>query len=474
MITLYLNTDGKEPLYMQLYIQIRDAILEGKIYPQEKIPSKRKLAEDLGVSVQTVENAYGQLTAEGYIYSKPKSGYYVEDVSVFFQYSKTDRVKQYEHIVIKKKNKADVAYDFSTNVVDDIEFPYENWSKEFRNVFAERILFDINGSSPSGLEYLQTEIAGYLYRYRGISANPRSIIIGSGTEYTIMLIRLLLGDNRKIGVENPGYPKLMRMYEAMGISTVPINLDENGIKIDMLTESEANLVHVTPSHQFPCGMVMPASRRSVLLKWAEIKNDRYIIEDDYDSEFRFSGAPIRAMKSLDFNDRVIYVNSFAKSLFPGLRVNYMVFPDHLAKKLESDYSYITCPVPVFVQQFLADNINTGKFEQHLARMKKIYKSKRDTLIYALSQSRLTENFGIKGEEAGLHFLLESQSEIDELKYMENAKKAGIKIKGLREFCLKKIPLASSFVMGYSKMEKTAMTSAVTALENVFCMLDPKM
>ncbi len=460
MITIFFNLKDKVPKYEQLYRYIKQSIEQNELKSGEKLPSKRKLAQHLKVSVITVETAYDQLIAEGYIKSIPKSGFYV------LPYVRLKPINKRKNISVKPQNNKRLVYkvDFQTNLVDEINFPYDKLAKIEREVMLDSYPNMINKSDYLGLYSLRENISKVLFEYRGIKTNPESIVIGSGSEHLISLIVLLLGRDNIFGVEEPGYLKNYHLYHDYGARANTIALDKQGINLNNI--GNANVIHVTPSHQFPSGKVTTISRRIELLNWAMKKNNRYIIEDDYDSEFRFSGIPIPAMKSLDKLDKVIYMNSFSKSLSPSFRVSFMVLPDKLMKKYHESYSYFTCSVPVITQLVLNQFIAKREYEKHLNRMKIIYRNKRDLLINLLQSSSFNKNIEIIGEESGLHFLLKLNTKNAINIFIDSAKKRGVRLYGINEYCLEKSNILNEklLVLGYSHLKTLDMEFAIRELE----------
>lgn len=466
MITLNLDRHIKMPLYEQLYRFIKKEIESGRLGADEKLPSKRKLAGHLKISYVTVETAYAQLVAEGYLKSVPKSGYYVQQF-------KSNTIKPGAGL---KAPEAEVAqekqvfkYDFKTNIVDTKLFPYAEWAKLMREVLRETDGDLLNYTHPQGSYRLRREIVRYLHDYRGINTTAEQVIVGSGSEYLIGLMIQLLGRENKFGAENPGYGKIYRIFECNQIPVEPLPLDGHGIDIERLYRSGVNIVHITPSHQFPLGIVMPVSRRAALLDWVSEHDGRYIIEDDYDSEFRFSGQPIPALQGLDGLGRVIYTNAFTKSLAPSLRISYVVLPPDLLKVYRKKFMDYSCTVPNFEQYTLAKFMNRGLFERHLNRMRNTYKQRRDCLINALYQSGLADICKIAGQDAGLHLLLSVKNGMDEQELIESAKRQGVKVYGLSEYyrAEEKRAMKSTLVIGYSGIECPDMAEAVSLLKRAW-------
>lgn len=464
MLTYFLERDSHVPLYEQLYNFIKKSIETNELKANEKLPSKRKLATNLKISQITVETAYLQLLAEGYIESKERVGYFV----LPYQSLDTNKSKK-KRVELAEKPKEKFAIDFLTNQIDEDSFPYYKFAKIERDVLMEDFKTFINQSDYAGNYKLREKIADILFDYRGIEAVPEQIIIGSGSEHLISLLVLLLGRRNIFAVEDPGYIKNYRLYKDYGVKPVPLPLDEQGIDISYLRRSEANIVHTTPSHQFPSGIVTLYPRRVELLKWANEKPERYIIEDDYDSEFRFSGNPIPAMKSLDEFDKVIYMNSFSKSIASSFRVSFMVLPEKLLKLYQKSYSYFSCSVPVLTQMVLARFIDNGDFERHLNRMKNIYKNKRDELIERLKQSSFGNKIEIIGSESGLHFLVRFNTEKSEKYLIDCAKNASVRVYGLSEYFTSNLKKYhdKTLVLGYSNLNISDFITAVEKLEKAW-------
>ncbi|MBN2540458.1 MAG: PLP-dependent aminotransferase family protein [Bacilli bacterium] len=461
MLTIFFDFQSKTPLYEQLYLFIKRAIQDNELHPDEKLPSKRKLATHLKISVITVETAYNQLLAEGYIRSVPKSGFFVQP---FVKLKPTSKRKKTSNLLPIQES---FAIDFRTNRVDVNHFPYDRFAKIEREVMLDQYQASINQSDYLGVLQLRERIAELLFEYRGIEVGPESIVIGSGSEHLISLLVLLLGRNQVYGVEEPGYLKNYRLYLDYGAKAKTIALDEQGIQVKGI--GDATVVHVTPSHQFPKGIVTTIQRRMELLNWAYEKSNHYIIEDDYDSEFRFSGIPIPAMKSLDQLDRVIYMNSFSKSISPSFRVSFMVLPDLLMEQYHKYYSYFTCSVPVMTQLVLARFIQNKEYERHLNRMKNLYKNKRDYLIALLKNSVFGSEIEIIGEESGLHFLLEVSSSKSAKQWIDRSKRYGVRMYSLGEYRLESTASSEdqTIVLGYSHLSLEEMDDATKRLADAW-------
>lgn len=429
MLTYSFNERGKDSLYEYLYKRIKDDILKGILPSGEKLPSKRTLAKHLNISTITVENAYSQLMAEGYLYSIPKSGFYVSDISslIVFEPQKRDHVSKPEQTALS------VHTDFANNSTLADTFPFTLWTKLTRLTISD-YADELMVRSPSGgILLLRESIADYLYQFRGMLVEPEQIIVGAGTEYLYNIIIQLLGREKIYAVEDPGYQKITHIYEANRVVCVHIPLDESGINMEALSKSRADILHLSPSHHFPTGIVTPVSRRHELLSWAYASANRYIIEDDYDSEFRLAGKPIPSLESIDTSGKVIYINTFSKSLSSTIRISYMVLPKNLADKYYQELGFYSCTVSNFDQYTLYQFIENGGLEKHINRMRNHYRIQRNLILDCIKKQPYFNRIKIKEENAGLHFLLEvDTSDSDEI-LIQKAEKAGIKITCLSQY-----------------------------------------
>ena len=358
LLFLTLDKEDDKSLYEQLYLNLKQAIIQKDIAFGTKLPSKRALSDLLNISQTTIELAYGQLLAEGYIMSKPRVGYFVEAI---------DELPYVEKVAPQTTTEVEQSlsfqYDFSPGKIDEDGFPFQLWRKYAKDIYDESSKYLLQAGHPQGEHVLRVEIARYLYESRGIYCIPEQIVIGSGTEQLLPMILRLFDEDAKFALENPGYSATPQAH--LQSRAIPISVDEDGLIVDELEKSEANLVYITPSHQFPTGAVLSATRRTQLLKWAAQKSSRYIIEDDYDSEFRYIGKPIPALQGLDKGDCVIYMSTFSKSIMPSLRVAYLVLPLSLLPKYKEVFSYYSATVPRFDQHILANFMREGHFSKHL-------------------------------------------------------------------------------------------------------------
>lgn len=465
MLTYSFENRGNESLYEFLYKRIKEDILAGALKSGEKLPSKRALAKHLNVSTVTVENSYNQLMAEGYLYSVPKSGFYVSDITSL----KPLETKRPERT--RKDEAATQTYlaDFTNNSTLADTFPFATWSKLNRNTMSDYAKELMTRSPSAGITLLREAIADYLYQFRGIRVEPEQIIVGAGTEYLYSILIQLLGRDKIYAVEDPGYQKITHIYEANNVSCVHVPMDQSGVMPEALSSSGADILHISPSHHFPTGIITPVRRRYELLTWAGESSQRYIIEDDYDSEFRLTGKPIPSLQSIDTAGKVIYMNTFSKSLSSTIRISYMVLPEALADKYNRELNFYACTVSNFDQYTLYQFIEQGYLEKHINRMRNYYRVQRDTLLNCIRQQPHYDKIKIKEENAGLHFLLEVNTQYTDEKLIKRIAEKGIHVSCLSQYFYdKRKAKKHTLIINYSGMEAGKIEEAVARLfEGVF-------
>ena len=460
MLTYSFENKGSDSLYEYLYKQIKKDILSYTLSAGEKLPSKRTLAKNLNISTITVENAYAQLMAEGYIYSVPKSGFYVSDISSKKTPQKTEPSKS----DIADTHTTTYFADFVNNSTQSNNFPFSTWTKIMREIMSDMSEKLMVRSPSSGVSELRQAISNYLYQFRGISVEPEQIIVGAGTEYLYGLIIQLLGQDKTYAIEDPGYQKISKIYDANKVKSVHIGMDESGIDIKTLESSGADILHISPSHHFPTGIVTPISRRYEILSWASKSPDRYIIEDDYDSEFRLLGKPIPSLQSIDVLDKVIYMNTFSKSLSSTIRISYMVLPKPLIAKYNRELSFYSCTVSNFEQYTLARFIEAGHLEKHINRMRNYYRGQRDAILEAIKSQPDFSLTTIKEENSGLHFLLEVNTKLPDETLISKAKGNGINISCLSQYYYQKDRTKEhTIIINYSGLDKIHIEEAIKRL-----------
>ena len=421
MLTYELKKSPGVPLYEALYRCIREDILSGALAAGTKLPSKRALAQNLEVSKITVETAYSQLLAEGYICSREKVGYFVEEV---------ERHRAADLPILQETQS--VVQEYRLDLTDNgtEHFPFSVWTKLQREVmldYGEKLLLPLPNR---GIPELRRAIAGHLADFRGMHVDPENILIGAGTDFLYNLLIQLLGRDKIYAVEEPGYGKIRQIYAAGGVKCVSATMDNRGVLPESL--ETADVLHFSPSHHFPTGLVTPVSRRIELLNWAA-QGDRWIIEDDYDSEFRFDAHPKPTMQSLDGWGRVIYMNTFSKSLAPSIRISYMVLPKALMAEFQRKLGFYSCTVPSFEQYTLARFLSRGHFEKHINRMRKFYRSRRTRVVQMLENSTFSSHLTILEQDAGLHFLLQVDTQMTDAQLTAWLSGFGIRVRALSDY-----------------------------------------
>lgn len=461
MLTYILNESNKS-LYIQLYENIKRDILNGKIIANQKLPSKRKFSNHLGIGLITVENAYEQLIAEGYIFSIEKKGYYVSSLI-----QKNLNLMKNGESSKDKSNEKDKSnyFDLKSSEVDTSLFPFSTWSKLMREVITEKNKNLLIKCDSFGLYELRVSISRHLYSFNGLEVDPNQIIIGAGSEYLYSMIIKLLGTQRIFALENPGYSKISKVYSINNANTKNIDLDSKGIDVSKL--EDASVVHVSPAHQFPTGIVMPIKRKLDLLRWANEKDDRIIIEDDYDSEFRFKGVPVSSIFSFDNNEKVIYLNTFSKTIAPSIRISYMILPKKLLLNYKEKLSFFSCTVPSFEQYTLSRFISDGYFERHLNKMKNYYRKKKDLFFSMIKDSKLNEISQLSYKDSGLHFLLELQTNISDKFLLEKAYQNGLKLSCLSQYYSEKSQKVEHIiVINFSLISEIDFKKVIRILEKI--------
>ncbi|MEG1715659.1 MAG: PLP-dependent aminotransferase family protein [Lachnospiraceae bacterium] len=457
-LMINLKSNGNTPLYEQIYSYIKQDIQKGHIPCKEKLPSTRSLAKHLEVSRSTVELAYEQLLSEGYIESVPCKGFFVSQIESLYPFSTIisfDERKVEEHT-------ESYLYDFTPNGIDLNSFPYRVWRKISRDVLLDdkTELFKL-GDSQGEYEFRKT-ICNYLHQARGVNCNPEQVIIGAGNEYLLMLLNTIIGSGQKIAFENPTYKRAYKLFQNLSHEVYAVDMDSKGMNITTLMESGANMAYVMPSHQYPLGIVMPIQRRLELLKWAAKEERRYIIEDDYDSEFRYKGKPIPALQGYDANDKVIYLGTFSKAIAPAIRMSYMVIPKRLLNAYQKNTQFLSSTVSKVDQYIVETFMKQGYYERHLNKLRAMYKSRHDKLLSCLKQ--LQGKCRISGEHAGVHLLLSFSNDNTEEELIYKAQKVGVKVYGLSEYYAKQDTKKSpTILLGYANISEDEIEKAVQLL-----------
>lgn len=422
MLDYDLGLRGDESLYDYLYQRIRDDISSGELREGARLPSKRSLAEHLGVSVVTVEGAYRQLVVEGYVESRPRSGYFVCDLqgadvpmAGMRAAGGARAVAGRGHATLPTGAMIDAGRDGETRAVDFSQAARgaeqdaaSLWTRALRQALTSEAESELFAPAPAkGTPRLRAAIASHLRQTRGMVVDPENIVVGAGAQILDSCIVQLLGRDCAYGVEDPGYPRLMRLYAANGVEVRHVPIDDAGVRVDALTASDVGVMHVMPSHQFPTGCVTSIGRRYELLGWAADSSagERWIIEDDYDCEFRLAGRPVPALASVDAVGRVIYTNTFSKSLGSALRLAYMVLPDRLMERYTSELGFYSSTVSTVDQVALARILEDGSYERHVARVRKRARDVRDRLREMVVAGAFGPGARLEHADAGLHCVL---------------------------------------------------------------------
>lgn len=457
MITLPICTTNT-PLYKQIYEWVKGEI-QGKNYrPNDKLPSKRKLSEHLGVSINTIDAAYCQLIDEGYIMALPKRGYFVCEIDEYHNIN----IIQHENTQGAKQESV-IRVDFSPSDIDPAAFPYKIWRNLFKSCFDEADPGILRRTVAQGDVNLRRELVTFLHSSRGVNCHEKQIVIGAGTENSLRTLSLILSKDTCIALENPVYRKAYKTFAYMGHEILPIPIDDKGIEVEPLQGLSHVAVYVTPSHQFPLGISMPIGRRVELLNFANRAEGRYIIEDDYDSEFRYIRKPIPSLQSIDKNGKVIYIGTFSTSIAPSVRMSYMVLPMSLLNVYHKKYSEFGSEVSILEQKMVAKFIAEGNYEKHLNKMRKLYKDKRGHLIKELSV--LGDSIQIIGESAGNHLLIKLLTMNSENDMCLAAGKNGVKVYPVSNYLIgpRSDKYQNTFLLGYGALSKEEITKGVRLL-----------
>ncbi len=434
-MAIELNTDGAKCLYEQIYEHIREEIKGGRLLSGERLPSTRALAEYLQVSRTTVDFAYGQLLSEGYIEAIPYKGYFVcrveelpeGNMAVLMAENRLPEAEEEESNFCNRN----ICYDFSPNGLDMSLFPFGVWKKITKNILNDgnKELFAL-GEAQGDYDLRQT-ISRYLHSARGVKCTPEQIVVGAGNDYLLLLLEKMLGRHAGVAMENPTYKRAYRIFRSFAYHVEIVGMDENGMNVDELQKKQVKAAYVMPSHQYPTGVTMPIGRRMELLKWAAEEEERFLIEDDYDSEFRYKGKPIPSLQGSDGNGKVIYIGTFSKAIAPAIRVSYMVLPPLLMRRYRECCSFYASTVSRIDQRILNEFIRDGYFERYLNKTRKLYREKHDILLQELKPFR--KKFQVSGENAGLHLVLTSRDKKHtEENLIGRAAECGVKVYGMSD------------------------------------------
>ncbi len=462
-LTISLDAQSSVPLYEQIYNYIKNDIQSGGLPFRKRLPSTRKLAKFLQVSRTTVDMAYEQLISEGYIASVPYKGYFVCELEGLYRLEHGQ--EKADHMPQESEKEFD--YDFSPNGVDLNSFPHNIWRKLSKRILLEenRQLFRLG--DPQGEYALRQTIAQYLHQARGVNASPEQIVVGAGNDFLLLLLCTMLGTGQKIAMESPTYRKAYDLFVNLSNEVRIVEMDESGLCVDNLKKTDARIAYVMPSHQFPLGTVMPVGRRMQLLNWAAQEEGRYIIEDDYDSEFRYKGKPIPALQGYDRDGKVIYIGTFSRSIAPAIRVSYMVLPKHLLRLYDQRGKKISSTVSRVDQMMIAEFLDGGYYERHLNKMRAVYKSRHDTLLEELRAFHAVCR--VSGENAGVHVLLTFVNGMTEEEAVARAAKENVAVYSLSQYYVGDAgrPRKDTVLLGYANLTEEEITQAAKCLKRAW-------
>ncbi|MBZ9634748.1 PLP-dependent aminotransferase family protein [Clostridium sp. FP1] len=459
-----LNNKIDIPLYIQIYGQFKERILSGNLKCGSKLPSTRKLCTDLCISRNTVDTAYHQLYSEGYVISKPRNGYYVQNLD--FSSIPVTRERFYTRPALTDNIDNSIQYDFKYGKLSEGELPIREWQR-LTNKCLRESKSEMTSYGPTfGEPGLREEILKYLHYHRGVKCTSDQIFIGAGVHYCLgMLCQLIRDTTDTIAMEEPGYHITRSTLRNNGFNVNPISLDSSGINVKELSLTKAKAVYVTPSHQYPLGIIMPISRRLELIEWA-IQNNSIIIEDDYSCHLRYNTKPIQSLQSL-CSDKVVYIGSFSKFLFPTLRLSYMVVPAPMMDKFRSMFNGYPSSVPFIIQKTLELFMQQGHWERYVRKSNQVQKKKHDTLVETLKKE-FTDKISIFGMNAGLHLLVQVKWTMSEDELIERAYRVGVKVYPASKFW--KHPnknLAGAVVLGFGGIELNQIAPAIKLLHKAW-------
>lgn len=500
-MAIELKSDGEKHLYEQIYEHIRKEITGGKLLSGERLPSTRALAEYLQVSRSTVDFAYEQLVSEGYIEAVPHRGFFVcrlEELPEAFlpdrfgSMGKDSSLKGAHESSAGTAGKSTVGaarasvsgaarasvsgaacenapeWDFSPNGLDMSVFPYSVWKRITKNILTEGNEELFASGEPQGDYDLRQTISRYLHSARAVNCMPEQIIVGAGNDYLLMILEKLLGQDVGIAMENPTYKRAFRIFRSFGYRVEIVGMDKSGMRAEELYQKQVKAAYVMPSHQYPSGITMPIGRRMELLRWAGAEEERYLIEDDYDSEFRYRGKPIPSLQGADTGGNVIYIGTFSKAIAPAIRVSYMVLPPRLLKRYRKECYFYSSTVSRIDQRILNEFIRDGYFERYLNKTRKIYREKHDILLQELKP--FLKKFRISGEDAGLHLLLSLRDKsVSEKELVGRAGEVGVRVYAFSDARVAQSADigAPTVILGYGGLQKGQISEGIAKLKQAW-------
>lgn len=460
-----IERESKLSLTRQIYDRIRMMIFDGALVSGQKLPSTRTLSKELGVSRNTVLDVYSQMIAEGYLEAYHGSGTIVAEG---LHALKLPIHKMYEKQKTNKEQNDSTIIDFRSGVPALELFPRKDWARLYQNICSSLSPAAYGYCDSSGVWELRKEIAQYLFRSRGISCNPERVIITSGSTQGLSLIaNLLKTEDKKVIVENPSHPGLRKVITSTGCMIDTIPADYRGLNTDMLKPAgKISFFYTTPSHQYPLGGILPIQRRLSLIRYAE-ENNCYIVEDDYDSEFRYEGQPVSSLYELN-PERVIYIGSFSKILAPAIRIGFIIVPDKLLLSCKALKVYSDVHTDALTQNTLAEFIRSGQLEKHIWKMKKHYSRKRNHMLRELTE-QFSGDFEILGHATGLHMVVRFHNVIFTKQLVREIARQGVRIYPIENYLLEKTTEHhQEILMGYSHLDLSSITEGIRILNRVIC------
>ena len=467
MVALFIRVnrecEGKF-IYQQIYEEIKKSILQRKLGMNEKLPSKRQLANDLQVSVNSVRFAYEQLLTEGYIYTVERKGYFVEDIKLF---DVDGQVTRYFPKSLKEEQEERTDWlSFSHMNTNSELFPFKSWTKHQLEAIERFLPLLSELSEPQGPFVVRQSIARLIQSTRGVQCEPEQIIIHSTSQGLLEQFLFLQPKDAVFALENPGYARYYNLLQRHQRNVEIIPLDKNGVSIQALAAGKSKYLITTPSHQFPTGKIMPISRRIELLNWALEQDDRYIIEDDYDSEFKYKSDNIPSLQSFDINQRVIYMGTFSKTLLPGMRICYMVLPPKLLRQYKAYFSALIQPANVLALYTLHSFIESGAYQKHVRKMNSYYEGIRTVLINKLEQ-HFGDKIEITNNSAGLHFLTKVHTSKTYAQVEGDLKKVKLEMYTIRRFLIEKDETFLKdlyIIIGFANMKEVDIDEGIARLQ----------
>ena len=465
---LSIDTIIGRPIYTQLYWQIRQKILSGEWIVNAKLPSSRQLANDLQISRNTVEQAYQQLCAEGYLYSKSRQGYYVGKLEgPFINQNACNTSSTVNNNISCSNEKDQYRYDFRYGKLDYKYVPSKIWKKLMIQCFEEEVDKNVSYGEPQGEIGLREQIMKYVEEYRGVKCQPEQIVIGAGTLHCLgLLCNILRQFTSTVAFEDPGYGKTRAVLHNAGFQVCPISVESDGINVQELANSEALAVYVTPSHQFPTGAIMSISKRLQLLEWA-VRKQAIIIEDDYSCHLRYNVRPIPALQGISPMANVVYFGNFSKPLLPSLRIAFMILPPSLLNVYKTLYRTYNTSVPYLYQRTLERFMEEGYWNRHLRRVLQVYKKKHECLMQSLKE-QFCDLIAIHGNNAGLFITIKVNSHLFETDLIQRAAGYGVRVYPVSEHWQRIYKYdRKTVLLGYSSLDLEEIKQAVRLLRKAW-------